>query len=338
MQMMVCEDSGTMTNALTILPLTTVASQAPMSESPSIVYLARLSATSRRVMGAALESIASLLTGGKLDARALPWGELRYQHTQALRTKLAERFAPATANQHLSALRGVLKEAWRLGQLDQESYARAVDLEAVRGETLPAGRELDSGELRALFDVVLGEGGALAARDAALLSLLYGGGLRRSEAVSLDVADYDSNTGAITIRHGKGNKARIAYATNGGKKALDDWINIRGTETGPLLCPITKGGNIKIRRMTSQTVYDALKRRAEQAGVASFSPHDMRRTFISHLLDRGADISTVQKLAGHANVTTTARYDRRNEATKKKAAELLLVPYVGRRTTASKPT
>ena len=79
--------------------------------------------------------------------------------------------------------------------------------------------------------------------------------------------------------------------------------------------------------MTDQTIYNMLVSRAEKAEINRFSPHDLRRSFISELLDRGADIVTVQQLAGHASVTTTAKYDRRGEETKKKAIGLLHVPY-----------
>ena len=295
---------------------------------PAAVYLARLAPGSRRTIHQALEEIAAIISTGREGMETLPWASLRYQHTQAIRTALMERYAPATANKTLAALRGVLREAWRLGGMSAEDYRRAADLETVRGETLPRGRALSAGELRALFEACAQDPTPAGRRDAALLAVLYGGGLRRSEAVALEVADYAPATGELRIRQGKGRKDRLVYVTNGGAQALEAWLAVRGAEPGPLFHPIDKGGRIHPRRLTDQVVLRILRKRARQTSVQAFSPHDLRRTFISDLLDHGVDLSTVQHLAGHANVQTTARYDRRGEVTKQKAAGMIHVPYV----------
>src|SRR5262249_46465524 len=147
------------------------------------------------------------------------------------------------------------------------------------------------------------------------------------EAVALDLNDYDREAGSLKIRSGKGNKDRMAYLITGADKLIEDWLSVRGAEPGSLFVRIDKGNKITTARLTDQAVMVIMRRRALSAGVDAFSPHDLRRTFISDLLDGGADISTVQQLAGHANVQTTARYDRRGEAVKKRAAGLLKVPH-----------
>ena len=79
--------------------------------------------------------------------------------------------------------------------------------------------------------------------------------------------------------------------------------------------------------MTAQALLGALIKRVEQTKIAEASPHDLRRSFIRHLLDAGADALSVQKLAGHANTQTTLRYDRRDEKAKRKAVDLLHLPF-----------
>jgi site-specific recombinase XerD len=211
--------------------------------------------------------------------------------------------------------------------MSAEDYHRAADLPGLRATTLPRGRALNRRELRALFRVCQADRRPSGARDAALVAVLYGAGLRRAEVVALDLANYEAETGALTIRAGKGGKDRMTYATNGSRAALDGWLRFRGNEAGPLFWPIDQAGRMTARRMTAQSVLEMLQRRARQARVQRFSPHDLRRTFISDLLDAGADITTVAGLAGHASVTTTARYDRRGEETKRRTAELLVVPF-----------
>ncbi|MCK9601735.1 MAG: tyrosine-type recombinase/integrase, partial [Sphaerochaeta sp.] len=296
-------------------------------QNAALVYVAGLaSAGGRRTMAQALDKVARMISNGQLGIDTFPWYGLGFQHVAAIRAKLAETLAPATVNKTLSALRGTLRTAWRLGQMTAEQYGAAADVKGVRGETIPAGRELTAGELGALMAVCANDPSAAGARDAALIGLLYAAGLRRAEAVALDLGDYNPETGELRIM-GKGHKQRLAWLNNGAAQAMADWLAIRGGDPGPMFWPVNKGGRLIPQRMTAQAIYNLLAKRADQASVKTFSPHDLRRTFVSDLLDAGADIATVQKMAGHSNVQTTARYDRRPEAAKQRAAQLLHVPY-----------
>src|SRR5215472_5771063 len=296
------------------------------------VYLARLAPGSRPAMEGALAAVARALGGEGATITSFTWGELRYQHTAALRAALWDRYAPATANKILAAVRGVLREAWRLRQIPADDYQRAIDVRAVRGNRPPRGRHLDAAEVRGLFHQCAADTGPAGVRDAALLGVLYGAGLRRGEVVALSTSDYTPVDGTLIVR-GKGNKTRTAYLRGGAAQAVAAWLSVRGTAVDrdggtPIFTRIYKSGIVTPYRLTPQAVLDVLRRRATRAGLRPFSPHDIRRTFIGDLLDARVDLATVQQMAGHAQVTTTARYDRRGERAKRAAADVLDVPYV----------
>lgn len=298
---------------------------------PVAVYLARLAPGSRPVMRSALGSAAGLLSQGQLeDVRAFPWADLRYPHLMALRALLAERYAPATANRLLCAVRGVLREAWRLGQLSTEDYHRARDVPGVRGSRLPAGRDLAMAERQRLLEVCAADPlPARGARDAAMIAILSGTGVRRAEAVGLDLGDVELDTGAVRVL-GKGDKERLTYLVDGARRALEWWLSLRGTDPGPLLMRVLRGGHIRPWRLKPRAVAVVIERRIREAGLRDATAHDFRRTLTGDLLDAGADLATVQALLGHASPTTTARYDRRGERARKKALEMVTVPFVDR--------
>lgn len=321
-------------DVLTLAPATlpAVVDAPPASRNPARVYLASLgSAHSRRTMEGRLNLIADLAAPGyTLDI--LPWAALRYAEVAAIRAQLAERGSAATANLGLAALRGVLKTAWRLGQMSAEDCMRACDVQRVKGGTVDqaAGRALAMGEMMAMA-TACNDGTPGGARDTAILALGYAAGLRRSELVGLDLANVDLATGVLTVVHGKGNKARTLAIHNGALAALAAWVEVRGTEAGPLFVAVNKAGKLGHSRLSAQTVYNALARIAKAAGVAEFSPHDLRRTFAGDALDAGVDIATLQHIMGHASATTTAGYDRRGERAKLDAAKRLHFPYQGHR-------
>lgn len=301
--------------------------QSDLKKNPAIVYLAGLqSKRSRRVQADALNVIADILAPGAtyLD---LPWHEVEYIHAQAVRAALIERYSAASANRMLSALRMTMSEAYNLGLISSDTDRRISKLKTVKGSSLPSGRQVTTGEIKALLDVCINDQGPAGYRDAAIIAWMVCNGPRRSEIAAANLSDFDPETGLLKIIGGKGNKDRTNYIENGAAEAMADWLQVRGTEPGPLFIPIDRHDNMELRRMSAQAIYSMINRRIEQAGIKDFSPHDLRRTFISNMLDAGADIATVSKIVGHSSIKTTARYDRRPEQAKKKATQLLSVPY-----------
>jgi site-specific recombinase XerC len=257
------------------LPVWSVPSARAAERHPALVYLAALAPGSRRTMRQSLDVVAALVTGGRADHQTLPWHLLRYQHTAAVRAALVEQYKPATANKVLAALRGTLKAAWRLELVDAETYHRAADVVAVRGNSPPAGRELTPGEIRALLEACAVDPSTAGVRDAAILALLYGAGLRRAEAVRLDVAHLEPDgmyAGRVTV-HGKGDKAGFAYARGASLDVLRAWLLRRGDGAGALLLPVSqrgvvvhtralRGGPEAPARLTEHAVYKRLRIRA----------------------------------------------------------------------------
>lgn len=305
--------------------------------SPVAYYLAGLAAgPSRRTMASALRMVATLLES---TVDRLEWHRLRYTHSAALRAALvAQDYAPATANRMLAALRGVLRECFRLGLMTHDAYRRACMVAPIQGSRIAAGRALSSGELRQLFAVC--ELGTLAGRrDAAVLACAYGAGLRRSEICALErghVRELGGGDTALELRiRGKGDRARIAHLTGNGARAMRYWLADRGDRAGALFCRVRRGAfELELEgrpaRITEQAIADILARRARQAGLEHATPHDLRRTFVGDLLDAGADLPTVQRMAGHRQPTTTSQYDRRGARATRRAADLIVVPLPGR--------
>ncbi|GAA1975778.1 site-specific tyrosine recombinase XerD [Nocardioides panacihumi] len=170
-------------------------------------------------------------------------------------------------------------------------------------------KALPLADVEAILDTAGAPGTTLALRDRALLEVLYGTGARISEAVGLDVDDVDLVDGAVLLR-GKGGKQRLVPIGSYARTAVEAYL-VRGR---PELASVGGAGgalflNARGGRLSRQSAWTVLVRAADRAGVThDVSPHTLRHSFATHLLDGGADVRVVQELLGHASVTTTQIY------------------------------
>lgn len=176
-------------------------------------------------------------------------------------------------------------------------------------------KALSEAEVEALIDAVVGDDPA-ARRDRAMLEVLYGSGLRISELVGLSLADQDLASALLRVQ-GKGGRERVVPLGRLAQEALEAWLDAGGR---PALEPARwarRGDaealflNQRGGRLSRQGAWSIVRRTGERAGLGGrLTPHVLRHSCATHMLERGADIRTVQELLGHASISTTQIYTR----------------------------
>ena len=176
-------------------------------------------------------------------------------------------------------------------------------------------KALPLADVEAILEAAGAPGTTLSLRDRALLEVLYGTGARISEAVGLDVDDLELADGAMggtVLLRGKGGKERIVPIGSYARDAVAAYL-VRGRPELATASASSTGGalflNARGGRLSRQSAWTVLVKTADRAGVTrDVSPHTLRHSFATHLLDGGADVRVVQELLGHASVTTTQVY------------------------------
>jgi len=298
---------------------------------PVTLYLQGLAPSGRRAVKSQLKT-ASAILGFEGELEEMPWNIIEYHHLAKIKNTLQERSKAAnTINLTLSALKGVMKACFNLGLIDADQLMRLNDIKRVRGKRLPSGRSLSKQEIKKLYRACTQDKTAAGKRDHAIIAIMLATGIRRSEAIAIKLEDYNKRTGQLNIQNGKGNKQRTAYLNTESRRVVKLWLGTKEKQvrkanqenSEKIFNPITKTGSIQDRGLSSHSIYEIIQHRAEQAHIEFCRPHDLRRTFVTKLLESGVDINTTRQLVGHTDIQTTARYDLRDEKSQKKAVKQL---------------
>jgi integrase/recombinase XerC/integrase/recombinase XerD len=233
-------------------------------------------------------------------------GDLAYRDLRAYAAALSERgLARASVARKLAAVRSLYDHLARSGQADQNP----AELLPMPKQASRLPRVLGSDELARLLDRIPASG-PLEIRDRAMLEVTYASGLRAEEIVNLDAdaVDFESETVRVT---GKGSKTRIVPIGEPAQRALERYLGharpaLAANPAEPALFLSRRG-----RRLSTSDVRRRLDRWVREAAVAgNVSPHTLRHSFATHLLEGGADLRSIQELLGHSSVSTTQVYTR----------------------------
>lgn len=293
---------------------------------PLLQYLARLAPSSQLTMKYILQDAADRLGFEDIDLNEVPWHLLEPGHVTALVAALrADGYAPNTSSLYVNAIRGVMNEAWRLSLISQEQLLKIRTVKPTQGTRLPVGRNLKRTLIRELMEACAADPRPQGLRDAAVIALLYGTGMRKSESVNLGLAQIDFSERSLQVV-GKGNKQLIKYAPTWAFDKLNAWLAFRRSQLPEgqadddfLFNRIRRGSHITRERITKHAIYYIARQRGTQVGV-KIMPHDFRRSFITRVIEEH-DLSIAQKLAHHSNIQTTANYDMRDDNERRRAVD-----------------
>ncbi len=306
--------------------------------SPAVEYLTGLGAKSIETMQKALDRICVIIASegvlereaearkvlGEKPALRFQWWRLRRPQTRWIHAQLTSKergLAPGTARLWLSALRGVLKECSLMtgytadGRtrplMSADEYHQATSWRAVVGERESPGLFLDEKMRAQLFVAADGRRSPLRERDAAILAIGLGAGLRRDEIARLELKNLVNNKLTFV---GKRNKERTVPLYSWALTRVQTWLRVRGNAAGPMFLSIKaippKGLQLTAKPITADSVSTIIYELGAAAKV-DLSAHDLRRTFISNLFLQNVDPHHIQMLAGHDSLETTMRYDIR---------------------------
>ncbi|WP_296248852.1 site-specific integrase [Pseudomonas sp. UBA4194] len=295
-------------------------------QNPLLQYLARLMPSSRMTMQYVLQDAADRLGFGDTDIRDVPWHLLEPGHITLLVAVLREDgYAPNTSSLYVNAVRGVMNEAWRLSLISQDQLLKIRSVKASPGTRLGNGRNLKRSLIRELMDACASDPRPQGLRDAAVIAILYGTGMRKSESVNLDLAEVNMAERSLRVM-GKGNKELIKYAPTWAFDKLNAWLELRRSQLPEgqaddtfLFNRIRRGAHITRERITKHAIYYIARQRGAEVGV-KIMPHDFRRSFITRVIEEH-DLSIAQKLAHHTNIQTTAAYDMRDDNERRRAVD-----------------
>ena len=296
------------------------------TRNPLTLYLTRLAPSSQLTMRYVLQDAADRLGFEDINLEDIDWHLLQPEHVIALVAALREDgYAPNTSSLYVNAVRGVMNEAWRMSLISQDHLLKMRSVKAAPGTRLGQGRNLRRSLIRELMEVCAADPRPQGLRDAAVIGILYGSGMRKSESVNLDLAQINFEERSLRVT-GKGNKALIKYAPAWAFEKLTAWLDFRREQLKDgeqddtfLFNRIRRGSHITRERITKHAIYYIARQRGEQVGV-KIMPHDFRRSFITRVIEEH-DLSIAQKLAHHSNIQTTASYDVRDDNERRRAVD-----------------